>query len=65
MEVPKLEVQPELQLPVNTTATATSDPSHSCDLHHSSGQRWILNPLKEARDQTPVLMDTSRVLTES
>ena len=32
-----------------------------CDLHHSSWQRWILNPLNEARDQTGVLMDTSQV----
>ena len=33
-------------------------------LHHSHGnsrQRWILNPLRKARDWTPVLMDTSRV----
>ena len=30
-------------------------------LHHSSQQRWILNPLSKARDQTHVLMDTSRV----
>ena len=31
-----------------------------CDLHHSSWQCWILNPLSEARDQTRVLMDTSQ-----
>ena len=35
-----------------TTATATPDLSHICDLHHSSQQRQILNPLKEARDRT-------------
>ena len=29
-------------------ATAMSDPSHVCDLHHSSWQQWILNPLSEA-----------------
>ena len=44
-----------------TTATATQDRSHVCDLHHSSWQRQILNPLSEARDQTQVLMDTSWV----
>lgn len=32
-------------------------------LHHSSGQSWILKPLSEARDQSCVLMDTSRVLS--
>ena len=43
------------------TTTATRDPSHVCNLYPSSQQHWILNPLSEARDQTPVLMDTSRV----
>ena len=37
------------------------DLSHVCDLHHSSRQRQILNPLSEARDQTRILMDTSQV----
>ena len=41
------------------TATATQDPSHVCDLHHSSQQRWILNPMSEVKDQTCVLMDTA------
>ena len=53
--------QLELQLPAYTTATATWDLSHVCDLCHSSHQRWILNPLSEARDQTGNLMTTSRV----
>ena len=39
----------------------TWDPSHICSLHHSSRQCQILNPLSEARDQTHILMDTSRV----
>ena len=51
MEVPRLGVESELQLPTYTTATATAtatlDPSHLCDLLHSSQQR--LNPLSEAR----------------
>ena len=61
MEVPRLGVQSELLLPAYTTTTATRDPSHICDLHHSSQQRWILNPLIETRDQTHVLMGASWV----
>ena len=63
MEVPRLGVKSELQLPVYTTDTATAmrDPSHICDLHHSSCQHQILNPLSEARDQTQMLLDTSWV----
>ena len=49
MEVPRLGVELELQPLVYTTATATPDPSHVCDLHPSSWQHWILNPLSEAR----------------
>ena len=51
MEVPRLGVESELQLPAIATATATPmpDPSHICD------------PLNEARDQTHILMDTSRI----
>jgi len=52
MEVPRLGVQLELQLQAYTTATAMPDPSRVCDLHHSSQQHWILNPLREVRDQT-------------
>ena len=47
-------------------AAATLCLSHSnlgsepiCDLHHSSWQCGILNPLSKARDQTCILMDTS------
>ena len=46
MEVPRLGTELELQLPACTTATAMSDPSLICDLHHSSWQCQILNPLK-------------------
>ena len=56
MEGPRLGVESELQLPAYPTATATQDPSHICDLHHSSQQRQKLNPLSEARDQTGNLM---------
>ena len=58
MEVPRLGIELELQLLAYTTATATEDLSHVCDLHHSSRQHQILNPLSEAKDQTCVLMDT-------
>ena len=61
MEVPRLEVELELQLPAYTTATAVQDPSCILELHCSSQQRQILNPQSEARDQTLILMDTSRV----
>ena len=39
-------------LPAYTTAKATQDLSHVCDLHHSSQQRRISDPLSEARDGT-------------
>jgi len=61
MEVSRLGVQLELQPPVYATATATRDPRQVCDLHHSSQQRRILNPLSEARDRTRNLMVPSRV----
>ena len=55
MEVLRLGVKPELQLPAYTTAMATRDLSHIYDLHHSSQQCQILNPLIQVRDQTHVL----------
>ena len=47
MEVPRLGVQ-------SATAIAAS-------LHHSSQQRWILNPLSEAADGSCILTDPSQV----
>ena len=35
LEVPSLGMKSELQRPAYTTAIATPDPSHICDLHHS------------------------------
>ena len=46
----------ELQVLAYATATATPDPSHICDLHHSLRQRRTLNPLSEARDRNCNLM---------
>ncbi|XP_020950482.1 uncharacterized protein LOC100620498 isoform X3 [Sus scrofa] len=42
--------------------TATLDLSRICDLYVSLQQHWILNPLSEARDRTPVLMDAGRAV---
>ena len=42
---------------------SNTDPSCICNLHHSSQQGQILNPLSEARDRTHILMmRTSQVL---
>ena len=57
MEVPRLGVKSELQLQVYITAMAMLDLSHICDLQLQ--QHWILNPLRDAKDQT--LMNASRV----
>ena len=40
-------------------AIAFTDLSHICDLHHSSPQSQIPNPLSEDRGRTCILMDTS------
>ena len=61
MEVPRLEVELELQLPAYATTTATGDPSSICNLHHSSQQHQIPDPLSEARDQNHLFMDTSQI----
>ena len=58
-EVSRLGVESEL--PAYARATATWDLSWIYNLHHSSWQRWILNPLSEARDRTCVLMDAGQV----
>ena len=50
MEVARLGLQSEL--PAYTTVIAMPDPSCVTDLHCSSWQRQILNPLIEARDGT-------------
>ena len=47
-----LGVKSEVQLPAYATATATRNLSHICDLHHSSGQPQVLNPLSKLRDRT-------------
>ena len=61
MEIPRLGVESEVQLPACTTGTATPDPSSVCDLHHSSRQCQIPDPLSEASHRTHGLMDTIRI----
>ena len=50
MEFPRLGVKLELQLPAYTTAIATWDPSHICDLHNNPWQCGILTAWNKARD---------------
>ena len=49
----------QLELQLQATATATPDPSYLWDLHHSSPECWIYDPLSKAMDWTCILMDTS------
>ena len=63
VEVPGPGVKSELWLLAFTTTKATSDQSHIYDLHHSSQQCQILNPLSEARDQTTSSWILVRFLT--
>ena len=59
-EVPIGDGESELQLLAYTTATATWDLSLIWDLWcHSLWQRWIFNPLSEARDWICILTDTN------
>ena len=50
MDVPRPGVELELQLPAYTTAKATYDLSHVCNLYHGSQQCRTFNPLSGARD---------------
>ena len=50
MEVPRLGVEVEVQLPVCTPAAAMPDSSLICNPHRGSQQHRIRNPLSEARD---------------
>ena len=63
VEILKLGVESELQLPAYTTATAMPDTSCVCDLHHSSWQLQILNLLSKARDQIRNLMVPSQIVS--
>ena len=53
MEVPRLGVESKLQLPAYTTTTATPDQSSICNLHHSSWQCQIPDPLARPEIKPP------------
>ena len=59
MEVPRLVVESDMQLPAYAMVTAIWDLSRVCDLHHSLRQHQILDPLSEVRDRIHILMDAS------
>ena len=61
MEIPMLGLGQKLQWPAYTTATAMQDLSHIFDVHHSSWQCCIPDPLSKARDETRILMDASQI----
>ena len=61
VDVPGLGAELELELLAHATATASQDLSHVCDLHYTSWQCHILDSLSEARYQTRILLDSSRV----
>ena len=61
MEVPRLGVQLEQWLLSYTRATATRDWNRIFNLHQSSWQCQILNPLSEAKDWTLNLMVTDQI----
>ena len=62
MEISRLGVELDLQLPAYTIATTTPDPNCICDLYHSLWQHRTLKPLSKARDLTCILIDTSGFL---
>ena len=59
MEVPRLGVKLELQLPAYTTATQIQATSVTYTTAHRNG--GYCNPLIEVRDQTHILVDTSHI----
>ena len=62
-EVPGLGVKSELYMPAASPHCSHSkaDISHVYNIHHSSWQHRILNPLNGARNWTCVLIDTTWV----
>ena len=62
MEVPRLGVKLQLQLPAYTTATATPNLSMSATNTIAHGNAGSFNPMNKAGDQTCIFIDTSHVL---
>ena len=61
MGAPRLGVKSELQMLAYATATAMQDLSYVWDLHYSSWQWQVPNPLSKARDWICILIDTSQI----
>ena len=66
IEVPRLGVESELELlayAAGRSEPKSAMPDLSCiyNLHHSSWQGQILNPLNKSRDRTYILLDTIQV----
>ena len=61
MEVPRLGVEWDLQPLTYTTATARWDPSHICDLHHSSYNAGSLTHWARPGNQICIFMGTGLV----
>ena len=59
MEVPRVGVELELQLPAYTKLQPRG--TRAASATHATAHRWILNPLREAREGTHILMDPSQV----
>ena len=60
-EVPRLGVKLELEPLAYTRATAMQDPNHVCNLHHSSLQCQILNPLSKVGIEPITSLVPSRI----
>ena len=61
MEVPRLEVKSELQVPAYATAAATPDLSLICNLCHSPRQQQIPNPTERGQGWSPQSHDPSQI----
>ena len=63
MEVLRVGVESELQLPAYTTAMIMGDLRSVCKLNYSSEQSQILNPLSEVRDKAYIPVELVRFVT--
>ena len=63
VEIPRLGVESELQLPAYATATAMQDPSRVYDVHHSSQQQVIQATSDVPMPQQHMIQATSATYT--